>query len=104
LVRDWVAASAWLHGAGVTKAFTWFTMFVELGTPIALLVRRTRVAALIAYEAFFLGIVAMLEVPPLFYGMFAFGALLALDDAEVATAAALFERALRSMRTGRRRR
>jgi hypothetical protein len=83
LVRDWVANSAWLHGPAISSGFTWLTLFVELGAPIFLLRKRTRVIALLVYEAFFIGIVAMLEVPALFYFMFAFGAILALDAAEV---------------------
>jgi hypothetical protein len=83
LVRDWVAASSLLHAPAITRALSWLTVLVELGTPPLLLVRRARIAALIAYELFFFGIIAMLEVPPLFYCMFAFGGLLALDDAQV---------------------
>jgi len=83
MVRDWVASTSLLHASAVTRALTWLTLLVELGTPFLLLHRRTRIAALVVYEGFFLGIVAMLEVPPLFYFTFAFGALLALDDAQV---------------------
>ncbi|HEX9102695.1 MAG TPA: hypothetical protein VF997_10850, partial [Polyangia bacterium] len=80
LVRDWVAASPWLMRPLLTSALSWLTLVVELGAPVALLFRRTRFGALVAYQAFFLGIIAALEVPPLFYCMFAAGALLALDD------------------------
>ncbi|HEY2747930.1 MAG TPA: hypothetical protein VGL86_25080 [Polyangia bacterium] len=80
MVRDWVAATPSLSHPFVTQALSWLTLVVELGTPVALLFRRTRLVALVAYEAFFLGIVATLEVPPLFYFMFAAGGLLALDD------------------------
>lgn len=83
LVRDWVAASPFMHGWIVTHFASWFTMVAELGTPIALLFKRTRLLALVVYEVFFLGIIAMLEVPPLFYCTFAAGGLLALDDEEV---------------------
>lgn len=83
IVRDWVAGSSFMHGWLMTHFATWFTMLVELGTPWALLFKRTRLVALLIYEAFFLGIIAMLEVPPLFYCTFAFGGLLALDDEEV---------------------
>ena len=86
LVRDWVAALPFLHGPVVSTVLTWFTLAVELGTPILLLVRRTRFAALVAYELFFLGIIAMLEVPPLFYFMFSSVPLLALDDDQLAIA------------------
>ena len=92
VVRDWVAAADWVHGPAVTHAMTWFTLVVELGTPFGLLFRRTRLAAFVVYEMFFLGIVAMLEVPPLFYCTFAFGALLAMSDDEVERARAFLQR------------
>lgn len=83
MVRDWVAASPWLHGGFVSTLLTYLTLAVELGAPVLMLFKRTRVWALLVYQLFFLGIIAMLEVPPLFYFSFAFGALLCLDDAEV---------------------
>ena len=86
LVRDWVAALPFLHGPVVSTVLTWLTLVVELGTPILMSVRRTRFAALLTYELFFLGIIAMLEVPPLFYFIFASVPLLALDDEQLATA------------------
>lgn len=86
LVRDWVAAADWLHGPAVTAFFSWLTMLVELACPVLLLFKKTRLPALAVYEAFFLGIVLMLEVPPLFYFIFAAGGLLALDDEEVRAA------------------
>ena len=64
---------------------TWGTLAVELGTPILLLCGARACAALVAYELFFLGIIAMLEVPPLFYFIFASAPLLALDDDQLAT-------------------
>ena len=85
LVRDWVAALPFLHGPVVSTTLTWLTLVVELATPILLLVPRTRVAALIVYELFFLGIIAMLEVPPLFYFIFAAAPLLALEDGRVSS-------------------
>ena len=85
MVRDWVAALPVLHGPVMSTLLTWGTLAVELGTPILLLVRRTRLAALVVYELFFLGIIAMLEVPPLFYFIFASVPLLALDDDQLAT-------------------
>jgi hypothetical protein len=80
MVRDWVAATAWLHHPALGGALSFLTLVVELGTPIGLLFRRTRLYSLVVYELFFLGIIAMLEVPPLFYFMFAAAPLLALDD------------------------
>ncbi len=86
MVRDWVAASSFLHAPLIGHALSWSTIVVELGTPVGLLFRRTRVVSLVLYEAFFLGIITMLEVPALFYCIFAFGALLALDDEQVSRA------------------
>jgi hypothetical protein len=85
IVRDWVVALPFLHGPVVSSALSWLTVIVELGAPILLLVRRTRMAAFVMYELFFLGIIAMLEVPPLFYCIFASVPLLALDDDQLAT-------------------
>jgi hypothetical protein len=88
MLRDWAASIAALRTPVVTHALTWLTLVVELGAPPCLLFARTRRAALIAYELFFLGIVALLEVPPLFWFIFAFGALLALEDHELGFGAA----------------
>ena len=85
IVRDWVTALPVLHGPVVSNALSWLTVAVELGAPILLLFRRTRMIAFVVYELFFLGIVAMLEVPPLFYFIFASVPLLALDDDQLAT-------------------
>jgi len=92
MVRDWVAAWPWLHSAPITVFLTWATLAIELGAPFLLLWRRTRVWALLAFEAFFLGIIAMLEVPPLFYLMFSGSALLVLGDDQVAWVAARLRR------------
>jgi hypothetical protein len=93
MVRDWVAASSLLHAPPVGHALSWFTLVVELGTPVGLLFRRTRVVSLVLYELFVLGIIAMLEVPALFYCIFAFGGVLALDDEQVARALSFLGRA-----------
>ena len=100
LVRDWVAGSSLLHASFTTHALSWFTILVELGTPLGLLFRRTRIVSLVIYEVFFLGIVAMLEVPPLFYGIFAFGGVLALGDAEVERVRSLLRRRVFRTRSG----
>lgn len=85
VIRDWVASATWLHGTLVTRGFSWLTLFVEIGGTLVLVLGRprARALALLVYEAFFIGIVSMLEVPPLFYFIFAFGGLFALDDAQV---------------------
>jgi hypothetical protein len=102
MVRDWVASSSFLHGSFVGHALSWLTVGIELMTPAGLLFRRTRVVALILFELFFLGIIAMLEVPPLFYFTFAFGGLLALDDEQVTRALAMAARARRKLAMGPR--
>ena len=101
MVRDWVAACSFLHVPLVGHALSWSTLVVELGTPVGLLFRRTRVVSLILYEAFFLGIITMLEVPALFYCIFAFGALLALDDEQVTRALSFLGRARERLRARR---
>lgn len=102
MVRDWVASSSFLHGSFAGHALSWLTVGIELMTPAGLLFRRTRVAALIVFELFFLGIIAMLEVPALFYFTFAFGGLLALDDEQVTRAIAMAARARRRLAMGPR--
>jgi hypothetical protein len=77
LVRDWVTAIHW--PSWITALFSWGTVLIELGTPIGLLFARTRMGALIGYQLFFLGIFASLEVPPLFYFMFAGAGLLSVS-------------------------
>lgn len=98
IVRDWVVALPFLHGPIVSTFFTWATLAVELGTPILLLFRKTRMVAFVAYELFFLGIIAMLEVPPLFYLVFASAPLLALDDGQLATLRRVFSLRRRARR------
>jgi len=101
MVRDWVAASSLLHAPFVGHALSWSTVVVELGTPLGLLFRPTRVASLVVFELFFLGIITMLEVPLLFYCIFAFGGLLALDDEQVTRALSLLGRAAERRRDRR---
>ena len=83
LVRDWVAALPVLHGPVISHLLTYSTLVIELGAPFALLHPRTRLVAFVMWQAFFLGIIAMLEVPPLFYFIFAAGPVLALSDAQL---------------------
>ena len=101
MVRDWVAASSFLHAPLIGHALSWFTLVVELGTPVGLLFRRTRIVSLVLYEAFFLGIITMLEVPALFYCIFASGGLLALEDEEVSRALSFLRRARERLRARR---
>jgi hypothetical protein len=80
VTRDWPLGVGLLHDRGFTRVLCTMTLFIELGSPILLLFRRTRLWALLAWELFFLGVVATIEVPPLFYCMFAPAPLLLLDD------------------------
>ncbi|MFZ9890114.1 MAG: HTTM domain-containing protein, partial [Myxococcota bacterium] len=83
LLRDWAADLAWLERNEVGVVLSWATIVVELLVPLGLLVRRTRLAALVVYEGFFIGVMAAMEVPPLFFALFAFGMLLILDDRDL---------------------
>ena len=56
------------------------TLLVQLGVPVLVAFRRTRLYAIIVYELFFIGIVTVLNVPLLFYLIMAPGGLLLLDD------------------------
>lgn len=84
-VRDWVTSSTWLASPVIGTCLSWATLIAELGSPLLMLFRRTRVPALLAYEAFFLAIVTTIAVPPLFYFIFAFGGLLSLDDGHLSS-------------------
>lgn len=80
IVRDWVAYAEWSKFIWVGWIFTILTLCFELILPFTLVFQRTKMISLILWQIFFLGIVAMLEVPPLFYFIFAFGAFLVLPS------------------------
>jgi hypothetical protein len=86
ILRDWVVSSDGVPSSLLSHAFTWGTLVVELGAPIVLVLGppRARLVALVVYEAFFIGIISMLAVPPLFVCIYPFGGLLVLDDDQVA--------------------
>lgn len=99
MVRDWAWDIAWLHEPVVGAVLGWITIGIELAAVPALLWKRTRLFALATYQLFFLGIIAALEVPPLFYLMFASGAILILDDEDIS---GLLRGLLRGLRLLRR--
>jgi hypothetical protein len=51
---------------------------LELALPITLVIGKTRNASLVVWQLFFLGIIAMMEVPLIFYFIFAPSAFLSL--------------------------
>lgn len=80
MIREWAVGR--LATPAVGWLATYSTLVVELVVPPLILVPgRARLAAVLVYEAFFLGIIATMEVPPLFYCLYAGGGLLAIDDA-----------------------
>lgn len=81
IVRGWIAGTDFARSPLVGWAFTYLTVLIELTIAFWLAWRRTRLAAIVVYQLFFLGIILMLEVPPLFYFLYAGGMLLAIDDA-----------------------
>ena len=82
ILRPWVANQPFFEYQWVGMALTVLTLVVELGIPILFLFKKTRLPAVAAYQLFFLGIVAMLQVPPLFYAVYAGCGILVLSDAE----------------------
>lgn len=69
---------------------TWFsagigvgTVVIELVSPVLLCFRRTRWLGLFLWQGLFFGIVALIEVPPLFFALFFFGAFLFLDSGDL---------------------
>jgi hypothetical protein len=81
MVRDW-AVSVFAGRAGpLGLAFGGLTLLVELGIPLLALRGRLHWTMLVVLVGFFVGIVAVLDVPPLFFALFGLGApLLLIDD------------------------
>jgi hypothetical protein len=94
-VRNWIPSCPILQGPLAAGAFSLATVLVEIGTPLLLLWKRTRMVALVAYEIFFVSIIATLSVPPLFFLIFAFGGLLVLDDCRLSACMLRFKFARR---------
>ena len=84
ILRDWSWSLSWFDNPIVSGAIGWLTVGVELTTPALLLIKKTRVVGLIVYQLMFVGIVAVIEVPPLFAALFVAGGLLALDTDDLA--------------------
>lgn len=92
LLRDWAADLAWLERREVGLLLSWATVLLELLVPLGLLVRRTRLFALFSYELFFVGVMCAMEVPPLFFALFACGMPLILDEKDLARIGASLRR------------
>jgi hypothetical protein len=82
ILRD-VAYHLPLEQEWFSAGIAWLTIGVELCAPVLLLFRRTRLLGLLLWLGLFAGIVALIEVPPLFFAIFFFGAFLFLDANEV---------------------
>jgi hypothetical protein len=83
MLRPWVAGLPIFENQYVGMALSVMTLIIELGVPVLFIFKKTRLPALLVYQAFFLGIVAMLQVPPLFYVIYAGCGVLVLSDEEV---------------------
>lgn len=95
MVRDWAWDLTWLHDPRVGAVLGWITIGVEVSIVPFVVWKKTRLFAFAAYELFFLGIIAALEVPPLFYLMFASGAVFILDDDDISRVRHIFRRIAR---------
>jgi spore coat protein CotH len=82
ILRD-VTFALPLQQEWLSQAIGWGTVFVELTAPTLLLFRRTRAVGLFLWVSLFLGIVALIEVPPLFFAIFFFGVFLSLETDEL---------------------
>jgi hypothetical protein len=83
ILRD-VAFALPLRSSSLASTFGWFTIAVELLAPVLLCFRRTRLVGLVLWQALFVGIFALIEVPPLFPAIFVFGVLLVVDGEDLA--------------------
>lgn len=83
ILRDWAADSSFLKSPETGRFFAWHTVLSELLLPAGLLFRPTRWYALLLFELLFVGIVITLQVPPLFFAVFAIGMLLIIDEKDI---------------------
>lgn len=87
MVKTWVKNYAsFLMSAGFCTFFAIATVLLELALPLAALFDTLRKPAIILYELFFLGIILILDVPPLFYLLFSAGGIVALTPSGKADA------------------
>lgn len=84
MVRDWIFAVPILQTVTAGYVLSLATVAIELCIAPFLLWQRTRWIALFVFQAFFIGVVAALEVPPLFWFVYASGAILVINDADIA--------------------
>jgi len=83
MVKAWVKDYArFLMSEGFCTFFAFATVLLELALPLATLFDTLRKPAVILYELFFIGIVLILDVPPLFYLLFSAGGVVVLTPSE----------------------
>jgi len=80
MLRDWAVSCSFMQSEYVGLSFSLFTVLIEIFAPIGIYFQSTRKITIILWEIFFIGIVITFAVPPLFYFIFAGGALLALEE------------------------
>jgi hypothetical protein len=83
ILRDVAFHIPALRWPAVAMSLGVLTIVVELAVPVGLLFRKTRWLSVLVWQALFVGIVVLIEVPPLFFMMFSSGVLLALDAADL---------------------
>jgi hypothetical protein len=80
LVRDWVANSDLAHAPGLGLVVSLAIPLIAMGAPVLIAFGRTRLAGVVLVELLLAALFSFLRVQPLFYVLYASGALLALDD------------------------
>jgi hypothetical protein len=90
ILRPWAVGLTEPWASRVGKGLDTATLLVELGVPIAIMVRRLRTLALLGMVLFFVGILLLMEVPPLFGSLFCGAALLLADDQALAALVTYF--------------
>ena len=78
ITRKWVSSVAILRSEAMGEFLTWSTVLIELFVPILALFERTRRAAGLVCICFFVGLIAVMDVPWLFFLIYGAGALLLL--------------------------
>jgi hypothetical protein len=99
VTRTWILSVAGGNLEFAAAAST-LTVVLELSIPAAFLFARARLLACIMYAALFIGIVATLEIPPLFVFIYLPIAMLGLDDGYVMRISATARRVFNWCRWG----
>lgn len=80
VLRDWAVGNSFLSLSIVGYAMNISTIIMQLGSPLFIYYKKTRLLYFFAFQLFFLGIVSLMSVPVLAYCIYAPGGLLFLDD------------------------